>query len=199
MAATTDDARARADDPVLAEASGFAFARRSAPGRLVALVLGILVALVGAVGFAPLAAWASSGGDGAGWIAPVVLVVVGAWLAIVGALGVRRARRTWTAPDGAALRRERYRIRGSQTDAQLLWDRLSTAPVAELPRLPEGRVGPIVVSTYVDREATRLHATVAYREGQAVRTWPVVTRDEPGAARFGQVSGPDEAPNPITI
>ncbi|QCR20099.1 hypothetical protein [Agrococcus sp. SGAir0287] len=199
MAATTDDARARADDPALAATSGFSFARRSSPGHLAALVLGGVLVLAGAVGFGPIAAWASAGGDGAGWVAPVVLLVVGAWLGGVGLVGVLRARRTWTAPDGAILRRERYRLRGSQVDAQLLWDRLTTAPVAELPRLPEGRVGPIVVSTYVDRAATRLHATVVHREGDAVRAWPVVTREDAGAARYGQGSGPDEAPNPITI
>lgn len=200
MAATTaDDARARDDDPVLAASPGFAFAPRRSARHVVALVVGSAAVVAAAIGFAPLRAWASADGDAAGWLVPVGVAVIGAWLAIVGVVGIRRAGRTWTAPDGAVLGRERYRLAGSQVDADALWQRLSSAPVSELPRLPEGRRGPIVVSTYVDRSATRLHATVVHREGPTTRTWPVVTRDDPGAARYGQGSGPDEAPNPITI
>ena len=111
MAATTDDARARADDPALAAASGFSFARRSSPGHLAALVLGGVLVLAGAVGFGPIAAWASAGGDGAGWVAPVVLLVVGGRGGYIGRDGHmvdpedEERRRAFSAGEEAVIRR----------------------------------------------------------------------------------------------
>lgn len=200
MASTTASARAQADDAVLAASDGYAMTSSPSPWHAVVGALGVVGVAAATIGWSAIGTCASAGGDESGrWWAPGGLLVLSLYMAIYGALGVRRSLRTWRAPDGSRLVRERYRLPGDAAEAERLWRMLGEARVADLPRLPEGRRGPIVVSTYVARRSRTMHATVVHGAGPGQRTWPVVVRDDPGAASFAWGRGADEASNPISI
>lgn len=198
MTSSTNAALEAADDAVLAQTPGFAIVSRPSPWHTIVAVLGIAALVGGSVGFDAVAAAIAPNGEPSTF-APILLIVVGAYMVIYGALGIRRSLRRWTTPEGASLDRVRHRLPGTDVDAAALHEAFASAAAGALPRLKEGRSGPISVSLYVDRKRSALRVTVQRTDATGTRTWPLVTREGSAFARRGEGSGPSEAEGPVVV